>query len=420
MSNDTISRTTITYQNLSDRFSRKSDDYHSQYFKIYNVRLEKMTKYLLEAIEKKWGTQYPVCKLYRLSEEAEDVCVVIGTLFKDQKLKPSVLKQLAESNQLMPQPILNHYTDESDILYIEDELQRMKLEGVADMGLLVTGMTCTFLGRDKGDGKFEVIDYAYAGYRPQVDRPFLEKDVYLLLVSGLNLSHIEKSALSIRLLVNWISGALPIINNIDTTEIARVIIAGNSIRTSCEDEEVKFTMSVRNNHNDDVVDAVKRLDLFLTELVQVIDVDLMPGQNDPSNFVLPQKCFHHCMFPKSVPYKTLNRVTNPYECNIGGVRILGSSGEPILDILRYSDIVEPIEALENCLKWGHMAPTAPDTLACYPYYDNDPFVIENCPHVLFAGNQKKFDTKVVRGILIKRFYIIKSIFLFFQEMMDKR
>lgn len=88
-----------------------------------------MEPLLLDRIKRKWGNTYPVCKLHKITEEEYDKCIVIGTLFKDQKLKPSVLKQLAESNQLVAPPIVTHFTDESDVLYIEDELQRFKLLG---------------------------------------------------------------------------------------------------------------------------------------------------------------------------------------------------------------------------------------------------------------------------------------------------
>jgi DNA polymerase delta subunit 2 len=55
------------------------------------------------------------------------------------------------------------------------------------------------------------------------------------------------------------------------------------------------------------------------------------------------------------------------------------------------------EILERLLRWRHVAPTAPDTLAAYPYYDADPFILEATPHVLFAGGQPQFGTRVVRG-----------------------
>ena len=35
---------------------------------------------------------------------------------------------------------------------------------------------------------------------------------------------------------------------------------------------------------------------------------------------------------------------------------------------------------------------------CYPFVDDDPFVIQNCPHVVFAGNQPQYATSVIEGV----------------------
>lgn len=34
---------------------------------------------------------------------------------------------------------------------------------------------------------------------------------------------------------------------------------------------------------------------------------------------------------------------------------------------------------------------------CYPFTDRDPFLIESCPHVYFAGNQDKYETRLIKG-----------------------
>lgn len=34
---------------------------------------------------------------------------------------------------------------------------------------------------------------------------------------------------------------------------------------------------------------------------------------------------------------------------------------------------------------------------CYPFTDRDPFLIEACPHVYFAGNQERYESRVVKG-----------------------
>ena len=56
-----------------------------------------------------------------------------------------------------------------------------------------------------------------------------------------------------------------------------------------------------------------------------------------------------------------------------------------------------LRSLATTLDYMHMAPTAPDTLGCYPFEGHDPFVIDECPHVYFAGNQPAFETALVTG-----------------------
>ena len=53
--------------------------------------------------------------------------------------------------------------------------------------------------------------------------------------------------------------------------------------------------------------------------------------------------------------------------------------------------------LESVLNWGHLVPTAPDTLTAYAFADKDPFILGDAPHVLFAGNQPGFATRLVQG-----------------------
>jgi len=42
-----------------------------------------------------------------------------------------------------------------------------------------------------------------------------------------------------------------------------------------------------------------------------------------------------------------------------------------------------------------MAPTAPDTLWCHPYFSSDPFIIEETPDLYVAGGQPRFATRLV-------------------------
>ena len=87
----------------------------------------------------------------------------------------------------------------------------------------------------------------------------------------------------------------------------------------------------------------------------------MPGGFDPSNYLMPQQPFYKCLFPNASKYNSFQCVTNPYECTIEGIRILGTSGQPVDDIKSLSNFNNSIDILENTLKWGHLAPSAPDT-----------------------------------------------------------
>ena len=107
----------------------------------------------------------------------------------------------------------------------------------------------------------------------------------------------------------------------------------------------------------------------------------MPGADDPCTFLLPQQAFHPCMLPQATRLETLNLCTNPHACDIDGVAFIGSSGQPLDDIMRYVPGDDRLGALVESLKYRHLAPTAPDTLGCCPFTTTDPFVLKECPHL---------------------------------------
>ena len=91
------------------------------------------------------------------------------------------------------------------------------------------------------------------------------------------------------------------------------------------------------------------------------------------------------------------RVTNPHEFEVDGVSFLGTSGQNIDDIYKYSLEENRLTLLQRVLEWGHLVPTAPDTLTCYPLSDSDPFILESAPHVFFIGNQPYYSSQIITG-----------------------
>lgn len=76
--------------------------------------------------------------------------------------------------------------------------------------------------------------------------------------------------------------------------------------------------------------------------------------------------------------------------------LLVNSGQSIDDMFKYlpSPPHDRLSLAESTLRWRHMAPTAPDTLWCHPYFTNDPFVITHTPDLYVIGNQPRFATRV--------------------------
>jgi DNA polymerase delta subunit 2 len=59
------------------------------------------------------------------------------------------------------------------------------------------------------------------------------------------------------------------------------------------------------------------VDEFLCSLVSSLEVDVMPGHQDPCSQILPQQRIQPSLFKKSCRYNSLQTVTNPHSFTIG-------------------------------------------------------------------------------------------------------
>lgn len=396
MENKSYIRSTADYKNLSQCFKLAAKDYSKQFAHIYAVRLDKMRLCLMERIVQKWGNTVPVLKLSDLNESTTEECIIIGTFFKHQKLKPNILKDISEELKLVPQPQHTHYVSDSDELILEDELQRIPLHGNIDIHNQVTGIVVAVKGLPVENGKFQVSDVCYATpvFNPRATLKSNETK-HMILMSGINTAMFQKPVLPqlyslIQLLTGWLG------ENEDLEELSnvvRIVIAGNTIRNVPKEKITVLTN--KDNATKADLEAMDLADRILTDLASSMEVDVMPGEFDPANATLPQQPLHPCLFPEAAKYSTFHPVTNPYIFELEGNLIMGTSGQSVDDITKISNMSNPLDVLEYTLRCGHVAPTAPDTLACYPFYDNDPMVIDSCPDVYFAGNQSRFETKTV-------------------------
>ena len=219
-------------------------------------------------------------------------------------------------------------------------------------------------------------------------------DKYVALLSGLNVGDPHNKGLTLQLALDWLTGNLAGGAERDlASRVVRCIVAGNLVSVM---DAPTGNVSAKDAHK--LTGALREVDAFLCQLASALPVDVMPGRDDPSSVALPQHPLHRCLLPESSRYETtLHRVSNPHECDIDAIRFLGTSGQNVDDLWRCCATDDRLGLLEASLKWGHMVPTAPDTLSCHPFHDHDPVVITSQPHVDFAGNQPGYGTALVQA-----------------------
>ncbi|XP_061933274.1 DNA polymerase delta subunit 2 [Apis cerana] len=376
------------YKDLSEKFAITRSDYSKQFAHIYSARLAELRDILIPRVQTKWEN-IPIVKLADLENLEGEQCILIGTLYKHQQWKPSILRELSEDHQLNLSCSKSDYCSEKDQSFLEDEMLRIKLVGnQVNLKQIVTGVVCAVLGNENSDGTFMVKDWCFPGCAPKESLKEHISQKKLVIVSGLDLSNNHES-LGISLFCEWLCGmAGNTTIQKDNTSIVRLIIAGNTIKNS----DIMNTSTK-------LGEIIRTVDTFLSNLAMYCNITLMPGEHDPTNAMLPQKPFHPCLLPKSSRFKNFKSTTNPWIGKIEGRIIIGTSGQSIEDIIKVTGEtdISPLEWLEKSLLWRHMCPTAPDTLLACPYYEKDLFIIKKCPDIYFIGNTDKFETKLWKG-----------------------
>lgn len=383
-----------SYLPRGERFRVRQRTFERQFAQMYFARLMLLGPAVREAAQKKWpGTE--VVKILNLVENK--TVVVVGTAYKNMKLKPSVLDEYTKSRGVKQLLGGTSFTSDDDTMVLEDEGARMVLSGDGlHVHELVTGVIMAVKGhQDEESGTFVVEDVCFAGLPPQPPVQKLPEDKYVALVSGLSLGGHERDPLRVQLLVDFLTGSLGSrLQQEMSAKVVHVIIAGGSTGAL----EAVAAAPPHSRKQNSSIQHIKDLDMLTTELAAALPVDIMPGPDDPANVSLPQQPLHKCLFPGASRYLTFRRVTNPHECEVDRVRILGTSGQNIDDIYKYSRSHDRLQMLEQTLTWRHLAPTAPDTLATYPFSQDDPFILTEAPHVYFVGNQPEFKFNILKGL----------------------
>nr|GMC84358.1 DNA polymerase delta small subunit isoform X1 [Ipomoea batatas] len=394
-SNGILQRKQSLYKSLDESFQIHKLMYRGQqYSQIYFARLHLM-RTLLYSLLPNWKPHLPVCTVLGLKEGKE--CIIVGTLYKHMKLKPSVLDEYSKGRSATLLAESHNFVHSDDYLVLEDESGRVKLSGSLLLpSTYVTGLVVALHGKETTAGDFLVEDVLEAGLAQQIEQPLQsDEDKYVVFISGLSVGSSTSNPLQFQLLIDHITGHLGDEKDQNiASQIVQVVIAGNSVEVP---SGLLNGQNLGSKDQSKLSEPIKELDILLTQIAAGIPLDIMPGPGDPANFAMPQQALHRCLFPGSSTYNTFRSCTNPHCFELDNLRFLGTSGQNIDDLGKYSEAKDKLEFMERTLRWRHLAPTAPNTLGCYPFTDRDPFFVESCPHVYFVGNQDKYETRLIKG-----------------------
>jgi len=291
-----------------------------------------------------------------LDMTADSYCVLAGTLYKDMKLKPSILEEYSKTAGHASTTTADgqRYMAPDDTLVLEDEFGRVQLTGTAEalpVAALVSGLVVSVLGREVAGGKFEVVALFVPELAPQkaLPAPLAAKEsrppAYMLCVSGLSMGLPGADATPVQLLMDYVTGLLgSTAEQRNSASIVRVLVAGNSLHRFEKRKSGKEGFHAREEaDNDEAAAPLRELDVLLTQLAAAVPVDILPGADDPSNFTLPQQPFHKCLFPSASTYSTFGCTTNPAWMRIDGLETLVTSGQNVADLEKYCEAPAPID-----------------------------------------------------------------------------
>lgn len=395
--------------------------YSRQFFAMYQQRLAMLKPRVEREAMRKWGHNTRKVDGQKIQHKDKildivsgELCWVLGTVFSDMKHKLNILQDVDKGvDDVMPNAPRLYVDDENGaVVMLEDESGRAILhnEELLRSTGLVTGCFVAVLGIEIQAGIFEIMEVTYPVPAPQHALPDPEPEKrYLAIVSGLLFGNNTEVDLKSLLLQQWLAGELG--NEDDRNEsskICRLIVAGNLVKKI--EPEVNQDFQTTNNFGSKntshfLAESLKVFGKWLSEVVSSVPVTIMAGDCDPAEICLPQQPIHRSLLGINTKLTgnddlPIHTTTNPAWIQMeNGLRVLGTSGQNITDILKYQvnghlkDDV--LDAMERTIRWQNIVPTAPDTLYCYPYDDKDPFTLDETPHLYFAGNQSFSGSKTV-------------------------
>lgn len=205
-----------------------------------------MRKLLVEQVRDKWNSVKILDNIVDI-RPGENV-VIIGTLYKDMTLKPSILTPMSLTG-ILGRKFEKSFKD-SDKMIIEDNTGRLKIQpnDVVSPNKFVTGTVIALLGTVNINGVFSAEGFTYAGcpvidsmpdgvtIPPQSDDDCslgmfdnLEGRQFVAIVSGLEFGNSKEKATTELLLRTFMGQIGSTKEKSLMSKVCRVVIGGNNI-----------------------------------------------------------------------------------------------------------------------------------------------------------------------------------------------
>ncbi|KAK6041968.1 hypothetical protein COOONC_20525 [Cooperia oncophora] len=181
-----VQRVDPDYTNRSKKFlltaGDRKDAFERQYNHVYMSRLDLFKSRILDAGKKELGDEMVYKQLEDL--EMHEKAFVIGIIEKRISKRPSVLKEIAEDEMVLPED----YDPDEMMSIFEDEKQIVKLEGNISMDEVATGCTVGLYGSQVKSDVFEVEKVIWPTPCPQRPWPAEKSRGVIAFLSGLELA----------------------------------------------------------------------------------------------------------------------------------------------------------------------------------------------------------------------------------------
>ncbi|KAK5965415.1 DNA polymerase delta small subunit [Trichostrongylus colubriformis] len=407
-----VQRVAPDYTNRSQKFLLTAEDrkdaFERQYNLVYMCRLDLLKTRIIEAGKKELGDEI----LYKQLEDLEmhEKAFIIGTIEKRISKRPSVLKEIAEDEVVIPEDYdpdeMMSIVSNKDFLEFEDEKQIVKLEGNISMDEVATGCTVGLYGSQVKSDVFEVEKVIWPTPCPQRPWPTKRAGEVIAFLSGLELTgdavNDKPVTTAYELMARWLSGesSEPHLSQL-SSRVERLIVLGESIAIGQAHEFASAVHYLNLNYKEasSNVETIAILDAMLSKISTKTKVDLVPGIGDPCTQQMPQQPIHRACLPKSsMPEASLTLPTNPYQFTFDGLDFLTTSGQNVSDLRRLSGVTSSCDLMKLILRWQHLVPTCPDTVDGFPFDKRDPFIMDDeFPHVMVVGNQPSLESGWFEG-----------------------